>query len=290
MHILNSLHLLHHLKRDVSDHKGTSGKLLIIGGAKTMSGSIVLAGLGALYTGSGWVKLIPLDPNFPNLIDPYPELMIYQPEQGLPLEILQEIKPDVIVIGPGLGQSESSLAWLVAALESPSPIVIDADGLNLLSQHPQLLEQFRNRSHRVILTPHPGEASRLLRSSSQVVQSDRMLAIKQLIDQYQAIVVLKGHHTLVGMPAQEIMTCIYGNAGMACAGMGDVLSGALGSLIAQGVRHHLNPWQATCLAVEVHARAGDLLVEKGIGPIGMTSSELAKEMRTIVNSSSKQSS
>jgi NAD(P)H-hydrate repair Nnr-like enzyme with NAD(P)H-hydrate dehydratase domain len=97
MQILNALHLINHLQRDVSDHKGTSGKLVIIGGANTMAGSIVLAGLGALYTGSGWVKLIPLDSNFPNLIDPYPELMIYQPGQRLPSEILQEIKPDVIV-------------------------------------------------------------------------------------------------------------------------------------------------------------------------------------------------
>jgi len=290
MHILNSLHLLHHLKRDVSDHKGTSGKLVIIGGANTMSGSIVLAGLGALYTGSGWVKLIPLDPNFPNLIDPYPELMIYQTGQRLPAQVLQEINPDAIVIGPGLGQSESSLTWLMAALEYHAPIVIDADGLNLLSQHPELQVQIRNRSHRVILTPHPGEAGRLLNTSSQVVQSDRMLAIKQLIAQYQAIVVLKGHHSLVGMPEEDILTCTSGNSGMACAGMGDVLSGALGSLIAQGLRHNLSAWQASCLAVEVHASAGDLLVEKGIGPIGMTSSELAKEMRTIVNSSSKQSS
>jgi len=117
MHILNSLQLLKHLERDVSDHKGTSGKLVIIGGANTMSGSIVLAGLGALYTGSGWVKLIPLDPNFPNLIDSYPELMIYRPGKQLPSEILQEINPDVIVIGTGLGQSESSLAWLMATLE-----------------------------------------------------------------------------------------------------------------------------------------------------------------------------
>jgi len=290
MHILNSLQLLKHLERDVSDHKGTSGKLVIIGGANTMSGSIVLAGLGALYTGSGWVKLIPLDPNFPNLIDSYPELMIYRPGKQLPSEILQEINPDVIVIGTGLGQSESSLDWLMATLEHQSPIVIDADGLNLLSQHPQLHEQIRNRSNCVIMTPHPGEAARLLNSSSQVVQSDRVLAMKQLIAQYHAIVVLKGHHTLVGMPEEDILTCISGNSGMACAGMGDVLSGALGSLIAQGLRHHLSPWQASCLAVEVHARAGDLLVDKGIGPIGMTSSELAKEMRTIVNSSSKQSS
>ena len=290
MQILHSLHLINNLQRDVTDHKGTSGKLVIIGGASTMSGSIALAGLGALYTGSGWVKLIPLDPNFPNLIDPYPELMIYQPGQRLPSEILQEIKPDVIVIGPGLGQSASSLAWLVATLEYHTPLVIDADGLNLLSQHPELHERIRNRSHSVTLTPHPGEAGRLLHSSSHVVQSDRMLTMQQLIDQYQSIVVLKGHHTLVGMAAEDVLTCISGNSGMACAGMGDVLSGALGSLIAQGLHHNLSSWQTSCLAVEVHARAGDLLVEKGIGPIGMTPSELAKEMRAIVNSSSKQSS
>ncbi|BDW11618.1 hypothetical protein PSHI8_17010 [Polynucleobacter sp. SHI8] len=290
MQILHSLHLINNLRRDVTDHKGTSGKLVIIGGASTMSGSIALAGLGALYTGSGWVKLIPLDPDFPNLIDPSPELMIYHPGQRSPAEILQEIKPDVIVIGPGLGQSASSLAWLEATLEYQSPLVIDADGLNLLSQHPELHEPICNRSHRIVMTPHPGEAGRLLHSSSQVMQSDRMLAMKQLIAQYQAIVILKGHHSLVGMPAQDVLTCISGNSGMACAGMGDVLSGALGSFIAQGLHHNLSTWQAACLAVEVHARAGDLLVEKGIGPIGMTPSELAKEMRTIVNSSSKQSS
>jgi hydroxyethylthiazole kinase-like uncharacterized protein yjeF len=290
MQILNSLHLIGHLQRDVSDHKGTSGKLVIIGGANTMSGSIALAGLGALYTGSGWVKLIPLDPNFPNLIDPYPELMIYHPKDRPPTEILQEIKPDVIVIGPGLGQSASSLAWLEATLEYQSPLVIDADALNLLSQHPELHEPICNRSHRIVMTPHPGEAGHLLHSSSEAVQSNRMLTMQQLIDQYQSIVVLKGHHTLVGMAAEDVLTCISGNSGMACAGMGDVLSGALGSLIAQGLHHNLSSWQTSCLAVEVHARAGDLLVEKGIGPIGMTPSELAKEMRTIVNSSSKQSS
>ena len=290
MQILHSLHLINNLQRDVTDHKGTSGKLVIIGGASTMSGSIALAGLGALYTGSGWVKLIPLDPNFPNLIDPYPELMIYQPGQRSPSEILQEIKPDVIVIGPGLGQNASSLPWLEATLKYQSPLVIDADGLILLSQHPELHEPICNRSHRIVMTPHPGETGHLLQSSSEVVQSDRMLAIKQLIDQYRAIVVLKGHHTLVGMPMEDVLTCISGNPGMACAGMGDVLSGALGSLIAQGLHHNLSSWQTSCLAVEVHARAGDLLVEKGIGPIGMTPSELAKEMRAIVNSSSKQSS
>jgi hydroxyethylthiazole kinase-like uncharacterized protein yjeF len=290
MQTLDSLHLINHLRRDVSDHKGTSGKLVIIGGANTMSGSIVLAGLGALYTGSGWVKLIPLDANFPSLIEPYPELMIYQPRQRLPADILEEMKPDVVVIGPGLGQNESSYTWLLVALKYPAPLVIDADGLHLVSQHPELNERICTRAHSVILTPHPGEAGRLLNCSSPLVQSNRMLAIKRLITQYQAIVVLKGHHSLVGMPSEDVFTCTSGNSGMACAGMGDVLSGALGSLIAQGLHHNLNAWQASCLAVEVHARAGDLLVDNGVGPIGMTPSELAKEMRFILNASSKQSS
>ena len=167
MNRLNSLHLTKNLSRHESDHKGHSGKVLIIGGSTSMSGSIILAGLGALYSGAGWVKLIALDPAFPHLIPEYPELMIYSSQILAPLELLKAIKPDVIVIGPGLAQNDISKSWLLAAIEYYAPLVIDADGLNLLANHPEFTELIRERFWTTILTPHPGEASRLLNKSCE---------------------------------------------------------------------------------------------------------------------------
>ena len=283
MNRLNSLHFTKSLSRHESDHKGHSGKVLIIGGSSSMSGSIILAGLGALYSGAGWVKMIALDPAFPHLIPQYPELMIYSSQTLDPLDLLKRIKPDVIVIGPGLAQNDISKGWLLASIEYYAPLVIDADGLNLLASHPELTELIHERFWTTILTPHPGEASRLLNVPCEDIQKNRSNAIHQLIEMYNSIVILKGHKTLLGMKSEPIQTCFDGNPGMACAGMGDVLAGAIGSLVAQSLFHHLTPWQACCLAVEIHALAGDSCIGKGCGPIGMTPSELSKEIRFILN-------
>jgi NAD(P)H-hydrate repair Nnr-like enzyme with NAD(P)H-hydrate dehydratase domain len=107
--------------------------------------------------------------------------------------------------------------------------------------------------------------------------------MQMLIDRFQCYVVLKGRHTLVGAPNDAIYTCQAGNPGMATGGMGDVLTGLIASLAAQGICHHLNLWEATCLGVELHARAADLLVQSGIGPNGITALELAKAVRQLMN-------
>ena len=119
--------------------------------------------------------------------------------------------------------------------------------------------------------------------SADEIQANRLRAIQLLLDRYQCYVVLKGHHTLVGTPHNDICTCQAGNPGMATGGMGDVLTGLIASLAAQGICHHLNLWEATCLGVELHARAADQLVQVGIGPNGMTPLELAKAIRSLIN-------
>lgn len=283
MHVLDSLYLSKKLLRHPAENKGNFGRVVVIGGAKTMSGSLVLAGLGALYTGAGWVKLIPLNPQFPEMIESHPELMVYHAYPKKPTEVLKVMQPDVIVIGPGLGIDALAYQWLLAAIAYHAPLVVDADALHLLTTHPSLCDLMTDRFETAILTPHPGEAGFLLHRSPDDIQHDRHAAAMHMMEMYQSIVILKGHKTLLAHPQEPILTCLQGNPGMACAGMGDVLSGAIGSLIAQGSSHHLSAWQACCLAVEIHARSGDLLAESGVGPIGMTPSELAKTMRTIFN-------
>jgi hydroxyethylthiazole kinase-like uncharacterized protein yjeF len=161
-------------------------------------------------------------------------------------------------------------------------VVIDADALNLLAEQPELMALLKVRDTPTCLTPHPGEAARLLGTSSTDVQQDRSAAITQLTAMTQAIVVLKGQHSLVASPEHETHRCEEGNPGMAVGGMGDVLTGCVAALAAQGIRHRLDLWQATCLAVQLHARAGDELVKAGVGPIGLTPMELARSLLPLL--------
>lgn len=188
-----------------------------------------------------------------------------------------------MAVGPGLGLSDHALQFLEASLAFPGPLILDADALNLLADHPRLSQLLRERKDPCTITPHPGEAARLLGILVKEVQANRSQAMQMLIDRFQCYVVLKGHHTLVGAPHNNIYTCQAGNPGMATGGMGDVLTGLIASLAAQGIYHHLNLWEATCLAVELHARAADQLVQVGIGPNGMTPLELAKAIRSLIN-------
>ena len=134
-----------------------------------------------------------------------------------------------------------------------------------------------------VLTPHPGEAAKLLKSTTDKVQADRMNAIQQLVELTQSIVVLKGQHTLIASPEHPPTQCLAGNPGMGTGGMGDVLTGSIAAIAGQGVRHQINLWQATGIAVELHASAADSLVNKGVGPIGLTPSETILEMRSLLN-------
>jgi hydroxyethylthiazole kinase-like uncharacterized protein yjeF len=175
-------------------------------------------------------------------------------------------------------------------LQAPALLIIDADGLNLIATDSELLKQLKHRpSMSTVITPHPGEAAKLLNISADQIQLDRPLAIDQLITLTGAIVVLKGQHTLIKSPQltsqlnEPTQMCLKGHPGMGVAGMGDVLTGVIAAIMSQGIKHQINPFEASCLGVELHAAAADSLLNQGTGPIGLTPSEVIKEIRNLIN-------
>ena len=275
------------LKREPAEHKGHAGKAVLIGGAPGMAGALLLAGNACLHLGAGWTILEMLDPASARADSNQPELMI-RLANNEPSEVLNQNQPDVIAIGPGLGNSALAIKWLKACLAYPKvPLIIDADALNLIADSTELLSalQLRNQQFpgQSILTPHPGEAGKLLKSSSAEIQVDRFSSLHQLVQLTQSMVVLKGQHTLIAGPQHSAVQCEAGNPGMGTGGMGDVLTGSITAIAAQGVHHHLNLWESSCIAVQLHACAADSLVQKGVGPIGLTPSEVIIEMRSLLN-------
>jgi hydroxyethylthiazole kinase-like uncharacterized protein yjeF len=201
---------------------------------------------------------------------------------------LIDTQANVIAIGPGLGKSDLASAWLKGVLEySDVPLIIDADALNLIAESKELLGLLQKRNQQfpgqTLLTPHPGEAAKLLGVSTEEVQANRLGALKQLVTLTQSVIVLKGQHTLIGSPEHPALRCQEGNPGMGTGGMGDVLTGSIAAIAAQGIHHQLNLWESTGIAVQLHAAAADSLVAKGIGPIGLTPSETILEMRSLLN-------
>ena len=275
------------LKREPAEHKGHAGKAVLIGGAPGMAGALLLAGNACLHLGAGWTILEMLDPASARADSNQPELMI-RLANNEPSEVLNQNQPDVIAIGPGLGNSALAIKWLKACLAYPKvPLILDADALNLIADSTELLSalQLRNQQFpgQSILTPHPGEAAQLLKSSSAEIQVDRFSSLHQLVQLTQSMVVLKGQHTLIAGPQHSAVQCEAGNPGMGTGGMGDVLTGSITAIAAQGVHHHLNLWDSSCIAVQLHACAADSLVQKGVGPIGLTPSEVIIEMRSLLN-------
>jgi hydroxyethylthiazole kinase-like uncharacterized protein yjeF len=284
---LQALGLIAQLKRDPAEHKGQAGKVLLIGGAPGMAGALLLAGNAALHLGAGWTILDMLDPASAHANVAQAELMVrlasFEPPSSL-----CATAPDVLGIGPGLGFSSVAKQWLQAALAYPDiPLVIDADALKMIADNPELFTQLQERNQRfpqqTVLTPHPGEAAHLLEITTIEVQANRSEALERLVQLSGAIVVLKGQHTLIASPSQNSLYCEQGNPGMATGGMGDILTGSIAAIAAQGKHHHLNLWEATGLAVQLHASAADSLVAKGVGPIGLTPSETILEMRSLLN-------
>jgi hydroxyethylthiazole kinase-like uncharacterized protein yjeF len=263
-------------------NKGTFGTVAIVGGAAGMTGAVLLAGRSALRTGAGKVFIGFMQDTLPWPCDPLqPELMCRTVDDLL----LNDPGVTVWVAGSGAGTlsaSRARLAQLLAQAAGPSaknvkrPVVLDADALNLLAQGTLTLPNPAT----TVLTPHPGEAGRLLGQPPSQVQADRLAAIRALATRYGAWIVLKGAGTLVADPGATEVTCNpTGNAGLASAGTGDVLAGVLGSLLAQRL-----PWrQAIEGAVWLHGRAADRCVQQGIGPIGLTASELAEQIRALRN-------
>ncbi len=278
--LINTPELLARLKRAPHEHKGYGGKVLIIGGDAGMTGAIFLAGQAALFSGAGWVVLGVLDPHAPSLVVDHPELMIRKAD----LDLITQVSPELIAIGPGLGQSLLAKQLLQISLEQQLPLVLDADALNLISIDKSLMEKLQKRPDGLtVLTPHPGEAARLLNLITKEVQADRLGALARLVDLTQSIVVLKGQGTLIGAPKQISKHVLKGNSGMGTGGMGDALTGVLAAIIAQGLHHHLSVFEATCLSVDIHSGAADALVNQGVGPIGLTPSEIIHQIRDLIN-------
>ena len=274
---LDALTLRHQLIRKSDEHKGHGGRVLLIGGDDGMVGAIVLSAIASLYCGAGWVEVGFLAKPYPMLIPEHPELMLHD-AKSIPLE-----KANTIAIGPGLGKSVFATEILKKVLLTNVACVIDADALNLISDDSDLLNTLKSRQAPTVITPHPGEAARLLKISTAEIQNNREKAILELVKLTQAIVVLKGEGTLIASPSHPTEICKAGNSGMGSGGMGDTLTGILAALISQGQMHNLSAWDATRLSVQLHASAADTLVKANTGPIGLTASEVALEVRRLLN-------
>lgn len=252
-------------------HKGSYGDVVLIGGARGMTGALLLGGRTALHCGAGRVLLGFLE-NAPAYDCHHPELMCRDAQAVCGMHA-------GLVIGPGLGGSAAALALLRQAIASDSPLVIDADGLNLLATNPGLQEELSKRNRPTILTPHPLEAARLLAVQTNTVQSDRLAAARTLAQKFNAVTILKGSGSIVCAPESPLLVNTTGNPALASAGTGDVLAGACGALLAQG----LHARDAAALAAWLHGRAADTLCASGVGPIGLCASELIPEIRRQLN-------
>ena len=255
--------------RDKSAHKGDFGHLLLVGGGPGMPGAIRLAGEAALRCGAGRVSIATHPSHHTTITSGRPELMCHGIDKPSDIRPLLETV-DTLALGPGLGTARWGRSMFNEVLNSELPMVVDADGLNLLARSP-------NRRDNWILTPHPGEAARLLDNSTASIQEDRIGAIGKLTDKYGGTVVLKGAGTLISALDGAPWISTSGNPGMASPGMGDVLTGVVAALLAQGLAFET----AAAYGVEIHARAGDRAAKSG--QRGLIASDVLQELRPLVN-------
>jgi len=266
------LALLQHRPRNF--HKGRAGTLGILGGATGMVGAALLAGGAALKSGTGKVLVGLLADNPPQVDFTQPELML-----RTPLALLDDEGLSALVVGPGLGRRDAASKALKRALGLELPLVLDADALNLIAAERPLQQALAKRSLPTLLTPHPAEAARLLHSETADVQADRIAAALRLAERTRALIVLKGNGSVIAAPDGRWWINTSGNPGMASAGMGDVLAGLAGSLLAQGY----DAGSALQLGVYLHGAAADELAASGEGPVGLTASEVTGAIRRLVN-------
>ncbi|HTY98961.1 MAG TPA: NAD(P)H-hydrate dehydratase, partial [Rhodocyclaceae bacterium] len=253
-----------------NSHKGSFGSAGILGGSPGMAGAALLAGRAALKLGAGRVYVGMLERL---AVDPLqPELMLRAADEVFGLAT-------VLAIGPGLGRGKPATELLRRAVDADLPLAVDADGINLLAEHPVLGRRLARRQAPTILTPHPAEAARLLATDTDAVQADRLAAALELAGRYRAHVALKGCGTIVAAPDGAWFINANGNPGLASAGTGDVLSGLVAALLAQG-------WpalEALLGAVHLHGAAADALAAQGIGPVGLAAGELIDRARSVFN-------
>ncbi len=248
-------------------HKGQHGRVLVVGGDAPMGGAPRLAGMAAYRAGAGLVALA-THPSHASAFSTHPELISYGVADAAAVRAWLPAA-DVIAVGPGLGQGAWGQALWGEVRDTPAPLVVDADALNLLAVEPQRRDDW-------VLTPHPGEAARLLGCTAAEVQADRPVAARALVQRYGGVAVLKGTGTLIA-DASGLWLCDRGNPGMATAGMGDVLTGVIAALRAQG----LSARDAALLGVWVHAAAGDDAARDG--QIGLLASDTFPYIRTRLN-------
>lgn len=255
--------------RPRTSHKGRFGRLLVIGGERGTSGAALLAAESALRSGAGLVSVATRPESALACVARIPEVMARGLESANQLLPMVEAS-DVLLVGPGLGQGAWSRSLLsVAAAQDGKRQLWDADALNLLADGGVRLPAG------AVVTPHPGEAARLLGCSVAEVEADRPAVALRLAERYVACVVLKGAGTLVADPQGQLALCDHGHPAMAGAGFGDVLGGLIAALLAQG----LEPFAAACLGVWLHARAGERLGRLGRG---MAASDLLPVIRQLL--------
>lgn len=255
-----------------SAHKGDHGHVLLIGGDTGMAGAILIAARAALRAGAGLVSVATRAVHAAALTAAQPEVMFHGADDEPALRALIE-RASVIAIGPGLGQGVWARTAFALACGASQPLVIDADGLNLLAGSSL-------RRERWILTPHPGEAGRLLGLASAAVQADRAAAAAALRARHGGVIVLKGAGSLV--LGEQLRVCPYGNPGMAAGGMGDALTGIVAAFVAQGRALALDLETAAAAAVTAHAQAGDHAAADR-GERGLTASDLIDSLGQAVN-------
>lgn len=257
-------------KRSLTAHKGSNGHLLCIGGDSGYAGAIRMAAETAVRSGAGLVSIATRKEHAHQIHQARPELMCHAVDSYKELDALVK-KASVILVGPGLGQSVWAQELLARIREVQKPMVFDADALNLIADDP-------DRNDQRIITPHPGEAARLLHADTKVIQSDRFKALQELQQRYGGSVVLKGSGSLISHTDNSVSVCAHGNPGMGSGGMGDVLSGLIAALLAQGYSHS----DSSVIGTIVHSKAADILAEQD-GEIGLLATDLIPVIRALLN-------
>lgn len=265
-------------KRTAWSNKGTYGKLLVIAGGNELAGAAALASKGAFATGCGMVKLCTGKANRDSLIANIPELMIatWEQEEEAVVVIEKQLEwADAIVFGPGMGMSNMTRQILEFILQKAKvPVLLDADALNVLAQHKELIRECQNS---VIITPHIKEFSRLNGYSIEEIQQDLLGKAREFAKQYPVLCVVKDARTVVTKEGEIAYINVSGNNGMATAGSGDVLSGIIGGLLAQGVE----PRKSATFGVYLHGLAGDYAKE-AMGVYSMTARDIIKHLKDVL--------
>ena len=284
--------------RALDSHKGDHGHVQVIGGDYGYAGAPLMAAQAALVSGAGLVSCATRPEHVSAYISRCPEIMVAGINSGLELTPFiagEQNQKKVLVVGPGLGKQAFGQLLLQTVLQQVTQefedtqvmqaMVLDADGLNLLAAKPLITGSVLDFSnHAVIMTPHPAEAGRLLNISVAEVQADRIAAIQSLVEKFSCTVILKGQHSLIaGKNSQgkmKIYRCLDGNPGMASGGMGDILSGITGAVLAQFTALGLSPLAAAKLACCVHSKAADYASVDG--EIGLLATDLLPFIRRII--------